>query len=269
MKLADIVKRYQDEGYPRLMAESKACQDVILRNISRSGYKDKVAVKGGVVMQSLSHSKRRATRDLDFDFIHYPLTKRTILDFLDEISDDEFSIFGKEEDIEELQQQDYHGLRVYADIQDSTGARLRIKLDVGVHKHLKAKQTEYIFDIDSFEGGVSLLVNTPEQIFTEKLKSLLRHGFRSTRYKDVFDLYFLISNHRLKKKNLKGLIKEFIFDDPEMRENTIAEIADRVSRTFQNSEYAKKIGGAKAAWLDVEPNDAMKGLLVYFESLQH
>ena len=48
MKLVDIVKHYKNEGYSALMAESKACQDVMLRNIAKSGYKDKVAVKGGV-----------------------------------------------------------------------------------------------------------------------------------------------------------------------------------------------------------------------------
>jgi predicted nucleotidyltransferase component of viral defense system len=267
MKLIEIIKRYQDEGYSALMAESKACQDVMLRNIAKSRHKDNVAVKGGVVMRSFSHSRRRATRDIDFDFIHYPLTKKAVLNFLDEISDEEFSISAKENEIEELHQQDYRGLRVQASIEDPEGNSLRLKLDIGVHNHLDVPQMEYFFDIDAFEGGVSLLVNTPEQIFVEKLKSLLKHGFRSTRYKDVFDFYFLITERRLDKQRLKALVKEFIFDDPGMREKSFSDIAGRVERTFKNPEYSRNIQNAKAAWLDVEPSLAMDGVLAYLRSL--
>ena len=35
-----------------------------------------------------------------------------------------------------------------------------------------------------------LLGNTNEQMVTEKMRSLLRFGARSTRYKDVFDIYY-------------------------------------------------------------------------------
>lgn len=101
----------------------------------------------------------------------------------------------------------------------------------------------------------------------EKLKSLLKHGFRSTRYKDVFDFYFLITDKRLDKQRLKALVKEFIFDDAEMREKSYADIVWRVERTFKNPEYSRNIQNAKAAWLDVEPAGAMDGVLAYLRSL--
>ncbi|WP_369127268.1 nucleotidyl transferase AbiEii/AbiGii toxin family protein [Treponema berlinense] len=41
------------------------------------------------------------------------------------------------------------------------------------------------------DEGASLLINSKEQMFTEKLRSLLRFGPVSTRYKDIFDMYFL------------------------------------------------------------------------------
>ena len=64
----------------------------------------------------------------------------------------------------------------------------KTKLDIGVHKYFELEQDEYIFDFDIFDGSVSLLINSPEQIVCEKLKSLLKFGIRSTRYKDIFDL---------------------------------------------------------------------------------
>ena len=65
------------------------------------------------------------------------------------------------------------------------------KLDIGVHKLFELEQDNYYFNLDALNDGVSLLINSPEQIFTEKLKSLLKLGIRSTRYKDLFDFYYL------------------------------------------------------------------------------
>ena len=39
--------------------------------------------------------------------------------------------------------------------------------------------------------GASLLINSDEQMLAEKLRSLLKFGSFSTRYKDVYDIYYL------------------------------------------------------------------------------
>ena len=49
------------------------------------------------------------------------------------------------------------------------------------------EQLEFGFRVVTRDGTVQLLVNNKEQIFVEKLKSLLRFGSASTRFKDVFD----------------------------------------------------------------------------------
>lgn len=53
------------EGYTRANAIAKVCQDIILKEISKSPYFRNVTIKGGVVMHSISNDKRRATRDID------------------------------------------------------------------------------------------------------------------------------------------------------------------------------------------------------------
>lgn len=49
------------------------CQDIILNKISESDFKNNITIKGGVVMHNISKDVRRATRDLDLDFIKYSL----------------------------------------------------------------------------------------------------------------------------------------------------------------------------------------------------
>ena len=60
-----------------------------------------------------------------------------------------------------------------------------------IDKHFEIEQDEYCFDVCMDEAGASLLKNTVEQSFTEKLRSLLIFGSNSRRYKDIFDMYYL------------------------------------------------------------------------------
>ena len=71
------------EGYTRANAIAKVCQDIILNEIAKSVYFKNVTIKGGVVMHSISNDKRRATRDIDLDFIKYSLDDDSIARFID------------------------------------------------------------------------------------------------------------------------------------------------------------------------------------------
>ena len=73
MNIEHIINNYLGLGYETNDVESKASQDIILSKISKSKFKNHITIKGGVVMYSISNDKRRATRDLDLDFIKYSL----------------------------------------------------------------------------------------------------------------------------------------------------------------------------------------------------
>ena len=74
MDLRRIRDVYIDDGLDFQNATARTCRDVLLSLISASRMADHVTVKGGVVMQQISGDKRRATRDLDLDFVRYPMT---------------------------------------------------------------------------------------------------------------------------------------------------------------------------------------------------
>ena len=67
--LEKMAAQYVEEGYTELLAESRVCQDIVLKAISESTMNRNVTIKGGVVMRSITGDVRRATRDIDFDFI--------------------------------------------------------------------------------------------------------------------------------------------------------------------------------------------------------
>lgn len=67
------------DGYTKENAISKVCQDIISKEISESPYFKNITIKGGVVIHSISKNKRRATRDVDLDFVKYSLEDESIL----------------------------------------------------------------------------------------------------------------------------------------------------------------------------------------------
>ena len=107
-----------------------------------------------------------------------------------------------------------------------------------------------------------------EQIFTEKLKSLLKLGFRSTRYKDLFDFYYLIENNKLDKEKLINCIDILIFKDETMRENTIQNIIDRMKGTLNSQRYRNNLNSPKVNWLEIPIEETIDIVLDYISSLE-
>ena len=82
MNIKDAILFYQNKGYEYADAESKVSQDIVLSKIWNSKYKNNITIKGGVVMYNISNNIRRATRDLDIDFIKYSLEDESIRNFI-------------------------------------------------------------------------------------------------------------------------------------------------------------------------------------------
>lgn len=269
MNLSKLVEQYTKIGYKRDDAISKVAQDIILLKISKSNFSNNITIKGGVVMHSLSRDNRRATRDLDMDFIKYSLEDKYINDFIvklnmvkDGIS---IEIEGK---IEKLHHQDYDGKRVNIRLIDSNGYIINTKLDIGVHNLFDIEQDNYCFDLGIFKESVNLLINSKEQIFAEKLKSLLKFGITSTRYKDIFGFYYLINNETLDKNKLLKYIDILIFKDSSMRENDFESIIVRISLIFKNRRYKSMLNQANNNWLNLPIETVTNNILEFLSSLE-
>lgn len=219
-------------------------------------------------MHSISKDLRRATRDMDLDFIKYSLEDNSIIRFIDELSNVDDGIKIKiDGEIKELHHQDYDGKRVNIELFDKYGNKLKTKLDIGVHKLLDIKQDEYCFDLSIINKNANLLINSKEQIFVEKIKSLLKLGFRSTRYKDLFDFYYLINKTELDKEKLMNCFNILIFKDETMRENNIEDVVNRLKMTFNSNAYRNHLSNPKNNWLDITVDDAIMSVLKYIKSL--
>ena len=204
MDLREMMDMYYEDGLSRELAAARVCQDIVLKAIAVGPLSRNVTINGGVVMRSLTNNNRRATRDIDLDFIHYSIEDEAIRVFVQKmncIAGIRIEIIG---DIEEQKKQDYHGKSIKVQITDKNGTAVESKIDIGVHTHLELEQEEYCFDVCMDDEGASLLKNSKEQAVVEKLRALLIFGVNNRRYKDIYDMYYL-------KDELKMVLKIKVF----------------------------------------------------------
>ena len=160
MNIRELIDQTEQQGYNPANARAKVCQDIVLKAISESDMNRNVTIKGGVVMRNISNDVRRATQDIDLDFIRYSLADESIDAFINKINCIEGITIERVGQIRELKQQDYHGKRVFIRISDDEGTSIDSKIDLGVHKHLDIDQKEYCFDVGFDDEGANLLANS-------------------------------------------------------------------------------------------------------------
>lgn len=86
INLQQLIDKEMKKGYSGDSASAKVCQDIVLKAISESTLKRNVTVKGGVVMRSKTNNIRRATQDMDIDFIRYSLADEAIDIFIEKLN---------------------------------------------------------------------------------------------------------------------------------------------------------------------------------------
>ena len=266
MDLMRMVALYVNDGYSDLMARARVCQDVVLKAISESSMSKNITIKGGVVVRSISGDMRRATRDIDLDFLRFSIEEAAIRDFVMKINCIEDLSIDIEGPIEELSQHEYRGKRIWIVITDSKGHSLKSKMDLGVHKNIQIEQEEYCFDVCHDAEGVSLLMNTTEQIFAEKLRALVKFGTFTGRYKDIFDLCYLAGH--TEDNRLIECIHTYILDDTDMFEDSMDDIRKRLEKIFSDKKFVKNLArSTKDNWLGIDESEAFMSLQTRLEKL--
>ena len=265
MNLYEEIEKIKKQGYSEADAQSKLGQDIVLKAISDSGMARNATIKGGVVMRSISGDSRRATQDLDLDFIRYSISDESIRRFVEKLNCIDgltIRLVGK---ITELNHQDYKGKRINISLSDAEETTISLKMDIGVHNDLSIEQDEYAFDVGFQNDTISLLINSPAQMITEKLKSMLRFGIRNTRYKDVFDICYLCD--RVRTDQLSDCIKKYIFADPSLHVYSTNDIEARIERMFKNPGYLSELKKSGKNWLDISDEEALEKDLAFIRDI--
>ncbi len=270
INISDKVSYYIDLGLSRANANSRVSQDIILSQIANSKYKNNITVKGGIVLFNITGDLRRTTEDIDIDFIKYSLEDDSIRSFLDRLCSKRLgitiSLIGAPT---LLHHQNYQGKRVNILIEDTFNNILKVKMDIGVQSSTDIEQDEYLFNFESLNNKLILQINTKEQIFVEKLLSLVSHGIRSTRYKDICDMYYFITliENQMDRNKVIYLINEYIIN----KVNEIKTVYDLISTLrliLSNNSFTRMLNNSKYNWLEADSSEVVNRILGYVESLE-
>lgn len=254
------------QGYRLAAAQAKVAHDAILLAMNKCGFKSHSTIKGGVVMSHITNDIRRTTMDMDIAFIHRSISDLSVQRFVKKLNclpGIRISQFGT---TSELRHEDYHGKRIYLDVSDSSLTKpIRTKLDIGVHTHKEIEQVDYLFELTAATESTELLVNPNEQIFAEKLLSLLRHRTLSTRPKDVFDMFYLIDKVDVQKLNL--CFNTLIYSNKKIQPKNIHDIVAVLTDVFASRQFMRRLSTTKANWLKADPSAVAIRLIDFLKTL--
>lgn len=267
MLIKELINKYSKQGFNYRNAQNLAAEEIVIHKIATSPVVDHVALKGGIAMFNITKNNRRVTQDIDFDLIRYSIDDRSIELFIDKMNSINDGIIASIDGrIEKLHQEDYQGVRVHLLLKDCDNSKLRIKLDIGVHTYTAIKQDRTVFTFESNNKSVSIKVNPCEQILSEKIMSLARLGLISTRYKDIYDMYYLIINNLLDIKKVREILNMF-FASSTRKPSSMFELVNSIIDTLNDTAFSKEASKPASKWMDVEYNDVKASLINFVSKL--
>jgi len=172
-----------------------------LERLSKSKYRDKFVIKGGMLIAAILGLDTRATMDLDATLKGLPLTEEKIIKAVKEIGnikiDDD--VFFKFLSIENIRRDDeYGGFCVSLNaIYDTIITPLSIDVSTGDIITPFAVQYEFpaIFNKNL---SIKLWGYNIETVMAEKIEAILTLGIFNTRPRDYYDIYIIASTQKYK-----------------------------------------------------------------------
>lgn len=214
-----------------------------LERLSNSEYQEKFVIKGGVLVAAIVGLDTRSTMDLDTTLRYMPLSETLIRQAVQNICaisvDDEVTI--KIISIEQIRKDDIYGgfcVRLNA-MYDTIVTPLSIDISTG------DVMTPFAISYDFggiFDEAIRIRLwgNNIETVLAEKVETILSRGIFSTRPRDYYDVYILVTTQSYDKvlfvqalsataehRGSKSIISEFetilsnIKDSSELRESWI------------------------------------------------
>ena len=200
-----MISAMQLKALIRNLAREKGIQpEIILRNymlerflerISLSEYRHQLILKGGLLIANMIGIESRSTMDLDATVKGIMLTEEELSTMLNNILavpvDDgvQMILMGFENIRNEA---DYPGIRVSIEsILEKT--RQALKVDITTGDAITPKEIEYNYKLLVENRNIAVMAYNLETVLAEKLETILKLSITSTRMRDYYDVYTLMT----------------------------------------------------------------------------
>ena len=199
------------KGIPFQQTLNLYCQEEFIRRLSKSRFKDKLILKGGFLLYSLSGFETRPTIDADYLLRHHDNDENSIKlmvnEIFDIVTDNEFIKFEIRalEKINEIKE--YNGIRI--SIMGIIGnTKTPFSIDFGVGDIVVPMPIERSISV-MLEGVEipKILTYLLESTIAEKFDAIVALGPLTSRMKDFYDIYYLALTFCFDGNELKNAIK--------------------------------------------------------------
>ena len=169
--------------------------EALLKRISKSKYKDKFIIKGGLLLSSIFGVNLRSTMDLDTTIKGLPLDRETITKVINEIIsiDVEDNVKLEIENIKDIREEElYSGFEVNLKA-EFDGLKTNLMIDITTGDVITYKEVEFKYNTLFDNETINIMTYNYETIIAEKFESIISRNIDNTRMKDYYDLYMFVN----------------------------------------------------------------------------
>lgn len=206
-KIRNIAK---DKNIPAQVILQNYMFERLLIRLSKSEYKNKFVLKGGMLVAAIVGLDNRATMDLDATLKNIPLTPEAIEKALQNMIaiDCEDNVVFSYTSITPIRDDDiYGGYRVMINAKYDTIVT-PLSLDISTGDVITPSPVKFTFnEIFDSTKTFDLWAYNIETVMAEKVETILSRGVFTTRPRDFYDVYILGTTQKYDKEIFKEALK--------------------------------------------------------------
>ncbi len=223
--------------------------EALLKRISKSKYKNKFVIKGGLLLSSIFGVNLRSTMDLDTTIKGLPLDRDTITKVINEIIsiDVEDNVRLEIENIKDIREEElYSGFEVNLKA-EFDGLKTNLMIDITTGDVITYEEIEFKYSTLFDNEIINIMTYNYETIIAEKFESIISRNIDNTRMKDYYDLYMFV---HLKWDDInKDTLRKAIFNTSKARETL-----DYINNANKYIELISDDSRLKALWNSYQNN---------------
>ena len=242
MQLKDKIKNLALKNHvPAQAVLQNFMLERLLERISLSQFKEKIVLKGGMLIASMVGINHRTTMDMDATLRGYTLSEVTIRGAFSEICaiplDDEVTLVL--DHILPIREDDEYGGYRVAILARYESINTPLKIDITTGDIITPNAIRYAFHSNFENKLIEVWAYPIETILAEKMETILRRSVLNTRPRDFYDVYLMMRTQR-QAINIKTFISALHATSEKRGSLSALQDKEKILRTIQTDAIMRQ-----------------------------
>ena len=242
MQLKDKIKNLALKNHvPAQAVLQNFMLERLLERISLSQFKEKIVLKGGMLIASMVGINHRTTMDMDATLRGYTLSEVTIRGAFSEICaiplDDEVTLVL--DHILPIREDDEYGGYRVAILARYESINTSLKIDITTGDIITPNAIRYAFHSNFENKLIEVWAYPIETILAEKIETILRRSVLNTRPRDCYDVYLMMRTQR-QAINIKTFISALHATSEKRGSLSALQDKEKILRTIQTDAIMRQ-----------------------------